>query len=96
MLVFDHSKRITVKEALEHEYLKALHCEDDEPEATEEVSSFDFDFEIYDLTKEDYKSLIYEEIMLYHSDEALKQYMEDKKSNPDGILSKRFSLKKDK
>ena len=42
-----------------------LHFPDDEP-TCEPVSAFDFDFEIYSLRKEDYKELIYEEIMLYH------------------------------
>ena len=32
------------------------------------VSPFDFDFELYSLKKEDYKDLIYEEIMLYHDE----------------------------
>jgi len=49
--------------------LSNLHCDEDEP-TTEPVSAFDFDFEIFDLKKEDYKDLIYEEIMLYNSDQA--------------------------
>lgn len=71
MLTFDPNKRISVEEALKHPYLAALHCPEDEP-TTEHVSAFDFDFEIYDLKKEEYKDLIFEEIMLYHSDEKLK------------------------
>ena len=54
------------------------------------MSAFDFDFEIYSLRKEDYKDLIYEEIMLYHSDENVRQYLKDKADNPKGILYKRF------
>jgi serine/threonine protein kinase len=77
MLIFDPRKRITVKEALNHPYLTNLHCEEDEPES-EPLSPFDFDFEIYDIKKEDYKDLIYEEIMLYHSEEALLKYINDK------------------
>lgn len=50
------------------------------------VSAFDFDFEIYQLKKNDYIDLIYDEIMLYHSDEALKDYMANKKKYPEGIL----------
>ena len=53
MLVFDPKKRITVEESLSHPYLAALHCPDDEP-TTEPVSAFDFDFEIFDLKKEEY------------------------------------------
>lgn len=89
MLTFDPSKRITVDEALEHPYMSQLHFPDDEP-TTQNVSAFDFDFEIYSLKKEDYKDLIYEEIMLYHDEAAVKQYMKDKKENPEGILYKRY------
>jgi serine/threonine protein kinase len=64
MLTFDPTKRITVEEALEHEYLSALHCPEDEPTTTP-VSAYDFEFEIYDLKREDYKELLYEEVMLY-------------------------------
>jgi hypothetical protein len=58
------------------------------------VSSFDFDFEIYDLKHEDYKDLLYEEVLLYHDDNALKTYLDNKKKNPEGILHKRFALNK--
>lgn len=85
MLTFDPSKRITIDEALEHPYMSQLHFPDDEP-TTDPVSAFDFDFEIYSLKKEDYKDLIYEEIMLYHDEKAVKQYMKDKAENPEGIL----------
>lgn len=51
MLMFDPLKRISIEEALAHPYLESLHQEDDEP-TTEEVSGFDFDFEIYDLDKD--------------------------------------------
>jgi serine/threonine protein kinase len=71
MLTFDPKHRISVDDALKHPYLAALHCPEDEP-VTEPVSAHDFDFEIYSLRKEEYKDLIYEEIMLYHSDEMLK------------------------
>ena len=71
MLTFDPQKRITVQEALEHPYMSQLHFPDDEPIA-ELVSAFDFDFEIYSLKKEDYKDLIFEEIMLYHDETSVK------------------------
>lgn len=66
-----------------------LHFPDDEP-TCEPVSAFDFDFEIYSLRKEDYKELIYEEIMLYHQEDLIKQYLVDKQANPEGILFKRY------
>ncbi len=54
------------------------------------MSGFDFDFEIYHLKSEDYRQLIYEEIMLYHDEEAQKKYKADKEANPNGILHLRF------
>ena len=65
--------RITVKEALVHDYIGELHLEEDEP-TTVPVSAFDFDFEIYDLSIDDQRKLIYDEIMLYHSRKAQKKY----------------------
>ena len=65
MLTYDPMKRITVDQAIAHPYMAQLHCPEDEP-TCEPVSTFDFDFEIYSLKKEDYKDLIYDEIMLYH------------------------------
>jgi len=69
MLTYDPEDRITVVQALEHPYLKALHFPEDEP-STNPVSAFDFDFEKYSLSRDDLKDLIYEEIQLYHSDES--------------------------
>ena len=51
--------------------MKQLHCEEDEP-VHPLVSAFDFDFELYNLKKEEYKDLIFEEIMLYHDDLKVK------------------------
>lgn len=89
MLTYDPADRITVPEALGHPYLKQLHFPDDEPE-TEPVSAFDFDFEKYSLSKEDFKDLMFEEIMLYHSDEAAFQYIKTKKEHPEGSLHLRY------
>ena len=89
MLVFDPNKRISVEEALAHPYLAELHFPDDEP-TTEPVSSFDFDFEIYDLKGPDYKELLYEEIMLYHSPEKIQEYEQNKIKYPEGILSLKY------
>lgn len=58
------------------------------------MSAFDFDFEIYDLKHEDYKDLLYEEVQLYHDDNDLKSYLENKKKDPEGVLHKRFALNK--
>lgn len=89
MLTYDPEERITVPEALAHPYLKQLHFPDDEP-VTEAVSAFDFDFEKYSLSKEDFKDLMYEEIMLYHSDDAAFNYIKAKKENPEGALHLKY------
>ena len=36
---------------------------------------------------------MYEETQLYHSEEAVNQYMAEKETNPDGILHKKFKNK---
>lgn len=69
--------------------MSQLHFPDDEP-TCEPVSAFDFDFEIYSLKKDDYKDLIYEEIMLYHEEESVKQYLKNKSEYPEGVLFKRY------
>ena len=51
-----------MEQALAHPYLAQLHFPDDEPVMDEPVSAYDFDFEKFSLTKEDFKDLIYEEI----------------------------------
>ena len=67
MLKYDPEERISIIEALAHPYLAQLHFPDDEP-ICDPMSAYDFDFEKFSLSKDDYKELIYEEIMLYHSD----------------------------
>ena len=89
MLTFDPEQRVTVEDALKHDYLKQLHFPDDEP-TTELVSPFDFDFEKYSLSKEDFKDLMFEEIMLYHSDESALNYIKMKKENPNGALEMKY------
>ena len=54
------------------------------------MSAFDFDFELYSLKKEDYKDLIFEEIMLYHDEESVKTYLKNKSEYPEGVLFKRY------
>lgn len=79
MLKFDPSKRITVEDALEHPYLADLHLPEDEPES-DEVTTFDFEYEEYDdITIEELKELIKEEILLYHDNDCYQKYILDKK-----------------
>ena len=51
MLVVDPMKRISIKDALEHPFLKEFHDPEDEPE-TEKLDAYDFDFEYYELSTE--------------------------------------------
>jgi mitogen-activated protein kinase 1/3 len=68
LLAFNPVKRITVNEALQHPYLEPYHDPDDEPTAAPIPEEF-FDFgkakgkDKNDLTKEDLKELIYDEIV---------------------------------
>lgn len=80
MLRYDPSKRITIEKALEHPFLADLHYAPDEPTA-KPVSSFDFEFEKYDLSIEETKKLILDEIMLYHSSKAQKKYISERKKH---------------
>lgn len=83
--MFDPEKRITVTEALDHPYLADLHLEEDEP-TREEVNHLDFEFEDYNLTTQQLKDLLYEEILLYHSKEFYKEY-ERKKANKESLIT---------
>lgn len=67
MLDIHPVKRITVDEALEHQYLASLHNPSDEP-----VSDFhfSFDFENEDLPRERVQELIWEEIRGFHPEIA--------------------------
>ncbi|THX81503.1 mitogen-activated protein kinase [Aureobasidium pullulans] len=64
LLAFNPAKRITVEEALRHPYLEPYHDPEDEPTADAIPEEFfDFDKNKDNLTKEQLKQLIYEEIM---------------------------------
>lgn len=74
MLKFDPEKRITIEDALKHPYLIKYHDPNDEP-VGEPVSAYDFDYELYSLRTSEYKELLYNEIKLYHSEEAVAKYL---------------------
>ncbi|KAJ1668569.1 MAPK protein hog1 [Coemansia sp. RSA 1813] len=60
MLVFDPRRRITAAEALAHPYLETYHDEADEPVAD---SMFDWSFNDADLPVEEWKIMMYNEIL---------------------------------
>mmetsp|Transcript_44325 Transcript_44325/g.86718 ORF Transcript_44325/g.86718 Transcript_44325/m.86718 type:complete len:397 (-) Transcript_44325:31-1221(-) len=62
MLTFNPHKRISVQEALEHEYFKALHNPETEPVCPE---VFNFDFERVKMSDRVLRDLIWEEIYQY-------------------------------
>jgi len=66
MLVFDPRKRISAAQALEHEYLVALHNVNDEPAA----APFDFPFEKEDVTEQQLRELIWSQLSRYHPEQA--------------------------
>lgn len=70
---YDPTKRITAEQALKHPYLSKYHIPEDEPIAVP-VRYLDFEFEEYNLTIEQWKDCIYEEILLYHYPEFSKDY----------------------
>ena len=51
LLVFDPKKRLTVVDALKHDYLKGLHIEDDEP-TRDPINPIEFEFEKHRLNGE--------------------------------------------
>ena len=64
LLAFNPVKRITVEEALKHPYLEPYHDPDDEPTADPIPEEFfDFDRNKEQLSKEELKALIWNEIM---------------------------------
>ncbi|CAD8069038.1 unnamed protein product [Paramecium sonneborni] len=79
LLTFDYRQRITVQQALEHPYLAQLHFEADEPSA-QLVNQLEFEFEKYEMTREQIKDLLYEEILLYHFPEFQTSYEQKKKA----------------
>jgi serine/threonine protein kinase len=75
MMVVDYRKRITIEEALKHPYLKELHCPDDEP-SRDPVPVMEFEFEKHYLSAQQLKDVLYEEILLYHSEDFKKSYLQ--------------------
>jgi serine/threonine protein kinase len=73
IMVFNPQKRITVEEALKHPYLADLHFPEDEP-TREPVPNIEFEFEKHNLSLQQLKDLLYEEILLYHYEDFKKEY----------------------
>ena len=63
MLHFDPEQRISVKAALEHPYMAALHAEEDEPVAE---APFQFENEDAEFDKEFVQQLVLDEVAQFH------------------------------
>jgi serine/threonine protein kinase len=74
LMIVDYRHRVTVEEALAHPYLKDLHFPDDEP-IRSPVSPMEFEFEKHQLSLQQLKDLVYEEILMYHYDDFKKEYL---------------------
>ncbi|KAA1137724.1 MAP kinase Pmk1 [Puccinia graminis f. sp. tritici] len=67
-LTFDPKKRLTVEEALQHPYLEAYHDPEDEPTAPPlDEDFFAFDRQKDEISKEELKRLLFEEINSFNS-----------------------------
>lgn len=67
-LTFDPKKRLTVEEALQHPYLEAYHDPEDEPVAPPlDEDFFAFDRQKDEISREELKRLLFEEIASFHS-----------------------------
>ncbi|CBZ55184.1 cDNA FLJ33690 fis, clone BRAWH2002967, highly similar to Mitogen-activated protein kinase 3, related [Neospora caninum Liverpool] len=71
LLAFDPAKRITVQEALRHEYFEGLHSVEDEPHVTTPV---DWSFDNFVPTKRLLQNKVYQEIISYHPEIVLRDF----------------------
>lgn len=77
LLQFNPAKRLSVEEALSHPYLARYHFEADE-HSGRPLSAYDFLFENEILSVGATKTLIFEEILLYHFPPKLQEYEANK------------------
>merc|ERR1712196_26429 len=66
MLTFHPDKRISAAQALEHEYLVALHNVNDEPDSPK----FDFPSEGKNVTEKELRQLIWAEMRKFHPNDV--------------------------
>jgi mitogen-activated protein kinase 1/3 len=87
MLTFNPDDRVTVNEALRHEYLKSFHGQMAEPEARE---LFDFDFEGSglgeELSRSEVQRLMYQEMLRYRSPSDSMMSSDSKIGDDDDFL----------
>jgi len=75
VLAFDPDKRVSVPEALQHDYLNGLYCPSDEP-TREPLDTTEFEFERRKVTARALREELYREVIRY-SPEARTKYVEE-------------------
>ena len=86
LLCYDPNERLSAEQALEHPFFKELHQKDEFEPPIPKIEYFDFEFEQYTLDKKILRELIFDEILLYHSQDARDYYNQCKSLYPNGIL----------
>jgi len=66
-----------------------LHFHDDEP-TTKPVSAYGFDFEKFSLSKDDFKDLMLDQTIIYHSDDTAFKNNKEKEANPWGAFHLKY------
>lgn len=66
MLMFNPKKRYTVDQCLAHPYFEGFYDPEQEPITD---SHFDWTFDTVELTKENLQNMVYDESLLYHSED---------------------------
>lgn len=85
-LYFDPDKRLTIEEALDHEFFEKIRDKGEEI-SSEKISRYDFVFEDQDIEEiTELRQLILDEIMLYHDDKFYAEYLLSKKNYNDFLL----------
>jgi len=85
LMAIDLKDRFTVDQALAHPYLHDLYSPSEELMFAEKpLSTLEFEFEKYDLSLEQLKDLVYEEILMYHFPKFKTNYLSkiEKGENP--------------
>mmetsp|Transcript_62073 Transcript_62073/g.133500 ORF Transcript_62073/g.133500 Transcript_62073/m.133500 type:complete len:409 (-) Transcript_62073:130-1356(-) len=80
MLRWDSERRVTVAEAIQHEYLEKLHCPEDEP-TREVIDTSDFEFERRKITSAALRQEIFREALCYYPDLLEAFEREERESN---------------
>ena len=74
LLTYDSRDRLSAAQSLEHPYFRELHMGTEKLDKSPQIDYFDFEFEQYTLDKKILRELIFDEVLLYHSEEAREYY----------------------